>query len=233
MRKVREVVSSAGFVWPLLLMTAVSGGFFAVGAFENHSREFWYLIWNLFLAWLPLVFVLVLRVVIKYWGWSSWLGIALSLAWLAFLPNSFYMVSDFIHLQDYERVNIVFDAVMFSSFVLTGLLLGYTSLYLVHMELLKRLKKLSAWSWISIVVLISSFAIYLGRDLRMNSWDILTSPSGILFDISDPIANPGAHGLAFTTTLTFFAFLMSLYVVVWQLTHAIKRSSETELRVKS
>jgi uncharacterized membrane protein len=224
MRKVREVVSAAGFVWPLLLLTAMSGSFFVVGAAENHSREFWYMIWNLFLAWLPLVFVLVLRVVIKYWGWTSWLGIALSLAWLAFLPNSFYMVSDFIHLQDYSRVNIVFDAVMFMSFVLTGLLLGYSSLYLVHLELLKRLRRSSAWAWIVAVLLVSSFAIYLGRDLRMNSWDILTSPTGILFDISDPIANPGAHALAFTTTLTFFVFLTSLYIVLWQLVHAIKRS---------
>ncbi|HEY1835380.1 MAG TPA: DUF1361 domain-containing protein [Candidatus Saccharimonadales bacterium] len=223
MRGVRGVVSANGFVWPLVLLTAVSAGFFAVGAFENRSWAFWYLAWNLFLAWLPLLFVFGLLRVIKSKGWTSWPGIALTLLWLGFLPNSFYMVSDFIHLQDYQRVNIVFDAVMFSSFVFTGILLGLTSLYLVHVELAKRLRAASAWAWVAAVLGLSSFAIYLGRDLRMNSWDILTNPAGILFDVSDPIVDPRAHALAFTTMLTFFVFLMSLYIVAWQLIRALKR----------
>lgn len=224
MREVRGVESSIGFVWPLVFLTVVSGGFFAVGAFENRSMAFWYLIWNLFLAWLPLLFVAGLLSVIKSKGWTSWPGIALTLLWLSFLPNSFYMVSDFIHLQDYSRVNIVFDAVTFASFVLTGLLIGFTSLYLVHTELAKRLRPASAWAWVAAVLALSSFAIYLGRDLRMNSWDVLTSPAGILFDVSDPVVNPRAHALAFTTTLTFFVFLMSLYIVAWQLVRSLRQS---------
>jgi uncharacterized membrane protein len=225
----KGVIAMTGFVWPLVLLTIVCIVFFAVGAIENHSHEFWYLIWNLFLAWLPLLFVLGLLPVIRRYGWTSWAGIALTFLWVNFLPNSFYMVSDIIHLQDYQRVNIVFDAVMFAMFVITGLLVGYTSLYLVHLELIKRLRKISAWSWVSLVLVLCSFAVYLGRDLRMNSWDVLTNPAGILFDISDPIVNPRAHVLAFTTTLTFFVFLASLYVVVWQLVSAIARHGKSHL----
>lgn len=223
MQEAREFLDRYGFVWPLVFLTLVSGGFFAVGAIENRSLAFWYLAWNLFLAWLPLMFVFGLIRMIKSKGWTSWPGIALTLLWLGFLPNSFYMVSDFIHLQDYQRADIVFDAVMFASFVLTGLLIGFTSLYLVHVELTKRLRTKSAWAWIAAVLALCSFAIYLGRDLRMNSWDILTKPAGILFDVSDPIVNPRAHALAFTTTLTFFVFLMSLYVVAWQLIRSLKQ----------
>jgi uncharacterized membrane protein len=222
-------VLTSGFVWPLAMLTLVSIGFFIVGAIENHSRVFWYLMWNLFLAWLPLVFALWLLPVIRRFGWTSWPGIILTLLWLNFLPNSFYMVSDFIHLQDYQRVDVVFDAVMFALFVLTGLLIGFSSLYLIHIELIKRLKKRNAWCWIGAILVICSFAIYLGRDLRMNSWDILTNPAGILFDITDPIVNPKAHGLAFTTTLTFSIFLISLYVVVWQLVSAIARHGDAHL----
>lgn len=223
------MVVTTGIVWPLALLSVVSVGFFAVGALENHSTEYWYLIWNLFLAWLPLLFVRWLQSVIKRYGWTSWLGILLTFLWVTFLPNSFYMVSDFIHLQDYQRANIVFDAVMFSLFVLSGLLLGYTSLYLVHLELSKRLKKFKAWCWVVLILALCSFAIYLGRDLRMNSWDVLTNPAGILFDVSDPIINPRAHGLAFTTTLTFFTFLFSLYIVVWQLVRAIAKQEDPHL----
>jgi len=219
----------AGFVWPLALLSVLSGGFFAVGVLENHSFAFWYLAWNLFLAWLPLVFVLLLLATIRKRGWTSWPGIGLTILWLGFLPNSFYMVSDFIHLQDYQRVNLVFDAVMFASFVLTGMLIGYTSLYMVHIELLKRVRKSTAWAWIVVVLGLSSFAIYLGRDLRMNSWDILVNPAGILFDVSDPIVNPSAHVLAFTTTFIFFVFLATVYVTIWHLIGAISRQGGTHL----
>jgi len=225
----KGVVVAFRYVWPLFLLSLLSVGFFVVCAIENHSNAFWYLIWNLFLAWLPLVFVLCLLPVITRYGWTSWLGILLTLLWLTFLPNSFYMVSDFIHLQDFARVNIVFDAVTFASFVLTGLLVGFTSVYLVHIELIKRIRKFNAWGWVSLVLALCSFAIYLGRDLRMNSWDIFTNPAGILFNVTDPIVNPRAHALAFTTTLTFFIFLISFYVVVWHLVSAIARNSATHL----
>lgn len=206
------------FLPSLVFLTLVSGGLFLAGAISNHNLEFWYLSWNLFLAWLPLVFVIWLLHVLKSRAWSSWQGMGLSLLWLGFLPNSFYMVSDFIHLQDYQRVDIVFDTAMFASFVLTGLFLGYASLCLVHTELTKRLHSLvSSWAWVSTIMLLCSFAVYLGRDLRLNTWDLLVSPAGILFEVSDIVLHPTNHVLAFTTTLTFFVLLMSVYVAVWQI----------------
>jgi uncharacterized membrane protein len=213
----RRLLSRYSFLVSLLFLTLVSVGFFVAGALSNHSLEFWYLLWNLFLAWLPLLFVLWLLHMLGHKSWSSWQGIALSLLWLGFLPNSFYMVSDFIHLQDYQRVDIVFDATMFASFVLTSLFLGFTSLFLVHTELAGRFqRKITSWAWVSAILLLCSFAIYLGRDLRWNTWDILVSPAGILFDVSDIALHPRDHALAFTTTLTFFVFLISIYIVIWQ-----------------
>jgi uncharacterized membrane protein len=215
----RSFFSKYGFLLSLVYLTAVSMSLFVVGAISNHSLVFWYLGWNLFLAWLPLVFVLWLLHMLRHKAWSSWQGLGLSLLWLGFLPNSFYMVSDYIHLQDYQRVNIVYDTVMFSAFVLTSLLLGYTSLYLIHVQLTRHFKsRLAIWSWISAILLLCSFAIYLGRDLRLNSWDIFVAPSGLLFDVSDILLHPAQHGLAFTTTLTFFVLIASVYVVFWQFT---------------
>lgn len=215
--RIRGFLGRYGFLVSLVYLTFVSAGFFAVGAFTNHSLEFWYLLWNLFLAWIPLLLALWLMHMLEHKMWSSWQGIVLSLLWLGFLPNSFYMVSDFLHLQDYQRVNIVFDTMMFASFVLTGLFLGYVSLYLVHTELAKRFKsRLTSWLWVAVILLVCSFAIYLGRDLRWNTWDILVSPAGILFDVSDIALHPIGNALAFTTTLTFFVFLISVYIVIWQ-----------------
>jgi|ERR1035437_4321537 uncharacterized membrane protein len=205
------------FLMSLVYLTVISGGFFVAGAIGNHSIELWYLLWNLFLAWVPVLLTLWLVNVIREKPWSSWQGLTLTFLWLSFLPNSFYLVSDLIHLQDYQRVDIVYDTIMFSSFSLTGLLLGYTSLYLVHKELIKRVMAKTAWIWAGIVLLLCSFAIYLGRDLHWNTWDVLVNPGGILFDVSDIIIHPSLHYLAFTTTLAFFVFLSSMYVVAWQL----------------
>ena len=226
MRMVLPTRGNLGFLGALLYLTGVSVSFFIAGAISNHSFNFWYLSWNLFLAWLPVVFALWLIKTLDHHAWSSLRGLGITLLWLGFLPNSFYIVSDFIHLQDYQRIDLVYDTVMFSSFVLTGLLLGYTSLYMVHKQLMRRLSRKGAWGIIAGVMFICSFAIYLGRDLRWNTWDVLINPAGILFDTSDVIAHPSIHYLALTTTCTFFLFLMSFYIAAWQLVRTLRISTD-------
>lgn len=187
------------------------------------------MIWNVFLAWLPLLMVFLLVKTERKRGWASWPGILLTLLWVGFLPNSFYMVTDFIHIQDIQRVSLLFDSIMFTSFILTGLLLGFTSLYLVHGELLKRCKPRTAGLWVGGLLLLCSFAIYLGRDLRWNTWDIFFNPGGLLFDVSDQLLHPRQHIAAFTTTLTLFVFLSSIYVVVWYLVSAFEGNKSSYL----
>lgn len=204
-------------VWRVLATaSAVSIGFYLVGALAAHDGAYWYLVWNLFLAWLPLLLAVCLVTRLPRHGWSSWPSIALTLLWLVFLPNSFYIVSDFVHLS-VQSNNVLFTAVMLLSFALNGLALGFLSLWLVHRELLTRFRARTAHELVGVILLLTSFAIYLGRNLRWNTWDVLTNPAGVLFDISDPFLNPRTHLVAFTTTLTFLALLGSIYWIVWQL----------------
>jgi uncharacterized membrane protein len=211
------------YVYPLLGLSGLSIGYFLVGAWRSHSLADWYLIWNLFLAWIPLALSYWLVHMLRQRRWSAWPPIAVSLAWLLFLPNSFYIVSDFIHLQDMPRAYILFDSLMFSLFVINGLILGYVSLYLVEHQLRKRLSVLAASGFSAAVLFLCSFAIYLGRDLRWNSWDVLVNPAGIIFDVSERLIDPLAHPEALTTTLMFFIFLTGLYMVVWNLVGAVRR----------
>jgi len=206
------------------LSTLVSIGFFAYGAWRNHSFEYAYLVWNLFLAWLPLVFATWLVRTLRTKPWSSWAGIGISLIWLIFLPNSFYMISDFIHLGGVDRVDILYDAVMFTSFIFAGVLLGFMSLYLIHVQLLRRLNHRRSALWVASTLLVCSFAIYVGRDLRWNSWDILTNPGGLLFDISDRLLHPSAYPEMILTMVAFFALLGSMYGLVWRSIQLLKGS---------
>ncbi len=204
------------FIVALGISTLISVGLFAYGAWRNSSFEYDYLVWNLFLAWLPLVFAVRLISLLRHKLWSSWEGLAVSTLWLVFLPNSFYMISDFIHLQEVQRVDVLYDAVMFTSFIYTGVVLGFSSLYLIHIQLRRRLSPAGAAGWIMATLLVCSAAVYVGRDLRWNSWDLLTNPGGLLFDISDRLQHPAAYPQMLVTIITFFILLATMYNLLWR-----------------
>jgi uncharacterized membrane protein len=189
---------------------------YAYGAWRNQSLEFDYLPWNLFLAWLPLLLAVRLVQVLRHKLWSSWEALATSVLWLVFLPNSFYMISDFIHLQDVRRVDVLYDTVMFTAFIYTGVALGFSGLYLVHLQLKRRLSGWVAAAWVAATLLICSGAIYVGRDLRWNSWDVVTNPGGLLFDLSDRLLHPAAYPKMLLTITSFFVLLMSMYGLLWR-----------------
>ncbi len=212
------------FALALSCATLVSVGLYAYGALTSHSTAHSYLVWNIFLAWLPLVLALWLDRILKTRLWSSWQALAVSVAWLLFLPNSFYMISDYIHLQDVAHANILYDAVLFTSFIYTGVLLGFSSLYVIHLELKKRFPSRQASGTVGLTLLLCSFAIYIGRDLRWNSWDILTNPGGLLFDISDRILHPAAYPTMFLTVAVFFILLTSMYGLVWRGSQLLRSS---------
>lgn len=201
----------------------VSLGLYGYAALRDHSLSYSYLPWNLLLSWLPLMFALWLAKTLQTQLWSSWKALAISMAWLLFLPNSFYMISDYIHLQDVAHADILFDAVLFTAFIYTGVALGFSSLYIIHRLVKQRFSTRLTIGTIALTLLLCSFAIYIGRDLRWNSWDILTNPGGLVFDVSDRMLHPAAYPVMFLTVASFFVLLSSMYGLVWrgsQLLHA-------------
>lgn len=201
----------------LVISSAASVLLYAVGALFNNGVQFYYLIWNLFLAWLPLVFAYGLRLTLRKKLWSSWPALGLTFLWLLFLPNSFYLVSDFIHLYDALDTNLLFNTAMFGSFAFSGLALGVTSVILVHQQLLKRLIGLYSWTIIGLALLLSSYAVYLGRYVRLNSWDVFTNFGTVLFNFSDQVLSPSKYFSIIGTSLGFFVFIASVYLVIWRL----------------
>lgn len=213
----------ARFGLALFASSLVSIGFWMAGALSNSSTAFGYLIWNLALAWIPLILALWLERILRIKLWSSWLALLATVLWLGFLPNSFYVLSDFVHITEVPRADIVFDVVMFGSFAINGLLLGYSSLFLVHSELRRRLSARATGMVVAGVLLLSSFAIYIGRDLRWNTWDVITSPASLLFDVSDRLINAGAHPQLLSTTVSFFVLLSSVYIVIMYMVRALRQ----------
>jgi len=215
------------FMYAMLGMSALSLTLFGLGMLRGNGWTDWYLIWNLVLAWIPMLLTCALVVYTRRHAWSDWGGIGLSLAWVLFLPNSFYMVSDYIHLEDIARSSVLFDALTFTCFILNGLILGYASLYMVQSLLRTRVSRLQKELFAGVMLFLCSFAIYLGRDLRWNSWDVLVNPAGILFDISERVIDPLGHPEAFKTTAIFFVFLAGVYWVMIHMVHAIGQYART------
>ena len=202
----------------LLASSLVSLVLFAAGALRNHSLAYDYLLYNLALAWIPLLMAVLLAWLLRRRLWSSWLPLLATVIWLGFLPNSFYMISDYIHLQDVTRLDVLSDVLMFSSFILNAFVLGLLSLGIVHGELRKRFRARSSWVLVLGVILVTSFAIYIGRDLRWNTWDLLLNPASVLFDVSDRLLSPAAHPEMLSTTLGFAVLITTFYTMAHQAT---------------
>ncbi len=190
-------------------------GLFLYGVLLNHSLTYAYLVVNLALASLPLLISWRLSVVLRKKRWSAWEPLALTFFWLIFLPNSFYMISDYIHLQNMS-VHILYNAVMFSAFIYLALFMGIISLYIVHLELRKRINPRITAIIVAVVLIGCCFAIYLGRDLRWNSWDIVVNPAGLLFDVSNLLLKPEKYPGMIRTTTEFFVFLGPAYLIAWR-----------------
>jgi len=186
---------------------------------QSGSTDYMGLIWNLFLAWIPFVLA-----VAAYDRWRRrGAGIAvlvLGALWLLFFPNAPYIVTDFIHLQRTDAAPYWYDAVTVSAFAWTGLLLGFGSLFLMQTVVRQWRGVVSGWAFACVALALGSVGIYLGRFLRLNSWDAVEHPS-LLPRIAHTVArDPFTYGEAigvtvlFTVALGFAYFLLYNFAVV-------------------
>ena len=146
----------------------------------HHTGDPYYrfLVWNLFLAWVPFAFALGAYVLARRGGGPA--VIALGVLWLLFFPNAPYMLTDFIHLSESPAAPLWYDALMLASFAWTALVLGFASLYLMQMIWQRAAGPVVAWLGVLAALGLASFGVYLGRFLGFNSWDALVRPRGIV-----------------------------------------------------
>ena len=133
-----------------------------------------YLFWNLALAWVPFVAALALDDVRST---PLRLQLPLLALWLVFFPNAPYLVTDLIHIDpaDHGAIGIFGDAALVSV-APAGLALGFSSLALVERTVRGRFGGRVALAVSVLSLAAASLGIYLGRVVRLNSWDLLTRP---------------------------------------------------------
>ena len=182
---------------------------------SHHTGDGFYnfLVWNLVLAWVPFVLALGAYAFARRGG-----GLAtttLGVLWLLFFPNAPYLLTDFIHLQESNTTPLWYDALMLAAFAWTGLLLGFASLYLMQMIWQRAAGAVLAWLGVVLALALASFGVYLGRVLRVNSWDALVRPRGIAHVIATELENPFSHPRLVAALVVLTAALTIGYLVVY------------------
>lgn len=198
----------AKMIRQLWIWTGVVMIIFVLNSLINYSWVYWFLPYNLMLAWIPLGLAVVVVTSPRRWQ-----RIAALLWWLLFLPNAFYIITDYLHLFDYtSRVSYLFDAGMIGAFSLLAFAIGLLSLEIVMTSHLMR--RFGHYNTLLVTVAgLSGIAIYIGRVLRWNSWDMLINPIGMIHHILSTLAIPGELELALLTTALFGALVLSCYAL--------------------
>ena len=192
----------------LIVMSLFSFGISLIRFLVTDTKVFLFLNWNLFLAFIPWLFssLVMLKGQIKLP-----LLIGLIAVWLLFFPNSPYILTDLFHLRARTEAPIWFDLIVILSFAWTGLMYGFISLMDIEILLRRYLSKRVITLLTIAFLFLSSFGIYLGRFLRWNSWDIISNPMGLTYDIADRLINPFAHSRTWGLTILMGILLNMMY----------------------
>lgn len=181
----------------------------ALEVFSWHSG---WIIWNLFLAFIPLA--------LSFWLYRRKTKVRSLLWWvafvvfLAFLPNAPYLLTDVIHLIRATRMgySVWIIVLIFIPLHLFAILAGFQAYVISVMNQSSYLKRIGAGKFIVWSELITHalcvIGVYMGRFLRFNSWDLATDPGNVLLVTLDDVT-------AKKPLLVIFISFIVLTVLYW------------------
>lgn len=153
----------------------------ALRAFEKHSG---WIIWNLFLAFIPLA--------LSFWLFRRrtnsrpliwWVAL---IVFIAFLPNAPYLLTDIIHLIRATRsgYSVWIISLIFIPLHLFAILSGFEAYVISVINQGHYLQRQGKRQFVLpaelMIHLLSAIGVYLGRFRRFNSWDLVTGPGNVL-----------------------------------------------------
>ncbi len=205
----------------LLLLTAASAFcvLLVIARIAYSSRPAYSnLVWNLLLAWIPFILSYI-AYILAWWRLPVYVVVpAFAVLWLIFFPNAPYILTDLQHLgQDAAGVPTWYDVIMLIWYSWTGMLMGVVSLNLMQEIIRRRAGRAAGWIFALAVALLSSVGIYVGRFIRLNSWDLLRNPGAAATNVFDWLSDPSLRSLGFVALYTLF------FIFVYVTLHAFGR----------
>jgi len=180
---------------------------FILGVFLRNGLII-FLSWNMILALMVYVFSsIALELHERQFKWI-WIVISIGL-WILFFPNSFYILTDTIHFQNYEFFKYypnIYELKSYEWYVFFDITIAALISLKIGLMSLEQIKKivpnaLKQYQLLLIIGLffISSIGIYLGRFIRLNSWNI--------FDLTSIISGVLEH-------FNFFVVFVLLFTMI-------------------
>ena len=193
------------------------------------SLHYTFLVWNLFLAWIPFGIAYITYIASVRRRWLYIIVPASALLWLIFFPNAPYILTDLQHLSNAGvDVPVWYDVILLIWFSFTGLFLGMVSLFLMQEIVRREFGRWFGWGFVLAVAGFTSIGVYMGRFLRWNSWDILGNFGGMAQFTLYYILHPTDRSLIFASL--FASFFLFVYLVLYAFGHLLlERPSEPKI----
>ncbi|HEM3170131.1 DUF1361 domain-containing protein [Streptococcus suis] len=166
------------------------------------------LTWNMFLALVSLDFA-----ILTHFSKNGLIKFITAVLWLFFYPNTFYMVTDIVHMHFantvlWQRESMILFMLYVPS-IFFGVMAGVESVRLIFSAFSIKSYWLKLFM-ISGLSLLSSFAIHIGRYARLNSWDIFTRPTVVVNEMIDVIS---LAALPFILGFTFIQIMVLVFSI--------------------
>jgi uncharacterized membrane protein len=219
------------FLAVVLALSSTAGlAMLAFRAYYAGTRGYSFMVWNLFLAWLPLAFAGAAVAVRPAGPRDRLVALGWAFLWLLFFPNAPYLCTEFVHLWPHGPESplpasvlpftlgrtppLFFDAMLVLTFAWNGLVLGFLSLNFIHRAVRDRFGPASGWLTVTAASLLGGLGVSIGRFERWNSWDLFSRPRVLLADIASRVADPLAHPHTTGSTLLLAGFLLIAYLTL-------------------
>lgn len=204
----------------LMLSSLFSMGLTVVRIIYTHEWLFAWLSWNLFLAIVP---YLISRFAMSSPSWieNNFKFSLLFIAWLLFIPNAFYIITDLFHLEIRIGIPLWFDLALIFSFAWIGILLGVLSVRQMEKMVQLKLPVVTELQFAVPIMLLNAFGIYIGRYLRYNTWDVVANPFQLTKDIVYMIIHPVHYRFDWSMIVCYAVFMTLIYLAIKRMSKAL------------
>lgn len=159
--------------------------------------------------------------------WPGYFGVALLwLAWLLMLPNASYLITElnFSHRKSDDVVPLWFDIILVLTLAMSGVFnmvinialtqIFYAAIKFSDLNTWVALREPQAVALSGIIIILCSFGMYLGRYLRLNSWDI-KHPIGFIKRLAKHFDSLATVRNACGFILAHSAFIGLVYYIIF------------------
>lgn len=215
-------------LFPLMMACAGSSllcmALLALRASLTNTIRLGFIPFNLILAFLPMVFLLLMERTRRRWHF-----VLCSVLWFLFFPNAPYMLTDLVHFDRRLGPASWIDLLALLAAAWAALLGGMITLRFMQNQVRARFNPAMAHGFVFAMLFLTSVGIYIGRFLRFHSVHAFLKPLTVMKETAAQFLPPAGDEMAWPFTLAVFALLLCIHYSLAAFVHASRRVEQESL----